>query len=38
MKPLPKPLPLDVMEAAEKPTDDDDKEVCAFSRQEPYTL
>ncbi|KAL0703321.1 hypothetical protein Bca4012_069746 [Brassica carinata] len=26
MKPLPKPLPLDVMEAAEKPTDDDDKE------------
>ncbi|KAF2547349.1 hypothetical protein F2Q70_00019403 [Brassica cretica] len=23
MKPLPKPLPLDVMEAAEKPTDDD---------------
>lgn len=26
------------MEAAEKPTDDDDKEVCAFSRQEPYTL
>lgn len=41
MKALPKPLPLDVMEAAvpndpaEKPTDED-KEVCAFSRQEPY--
>lgn len=42
MKPLPKPLPLDVMEAAvpnetaEKTTDDEDKEVYVFSRQELY--